>query len=202
MLFMSKRVKSRCRLSKKIFNFYKNIWGNPKKDFCRSMLSAKKKKVSLFGKFLMIKQGLKLFYSNLSEKSFKKYLILAIKSPSKTIDKFISILERRLDTVLYRSLFVSSFFEARQLINHGFVYINNKQVVLPHIKLYQQDFVYLKKIINSLDLFRFFILVKSMPNYLEMNFVCFTIIFLWDTNIANVYYPLNLKYSLINRFYK
>ena len=199
---MTNRIKSKYQSVKKLTNVYKNLWGNNKKDFCRSLLKVKKKKISFFGKLLLIKQSLKLFYSNIKEKSFKKYLNLAVISPSKTIDKLISSLERRLDTVLFRSLFVSSFSNARQLISHGLVSVNDKIIFSSKKKLYKGDHVYLNRVFKSFSLFRFFVMIRGIPNYLEINYRFFSIIFLWDNNLINTYFPIDNNYSLISKFYK
>lgn len=199
---MIKKTKSKYKSIRNLTGIYKNLWGNNKKDFYRSALILKRKKLSSFGKVLLIKQSLKLFYSNIKERCFKCYLNSAVKSPSKTMDKFISILESRLDTILFRSLFAFSFFEARQLITHGLVYVNKRIVFMPKKKIYFGDYVYVHKTLSSYDLFKFFVLVRSLPNYLEINYRCFTIAFLWRNNLSNTYYPVNTKYSLLTRFYK
>jgi small subunit ribosomal protein S4 len=41
------------------------------------------------------------------------------------------LLERRLDNVVYRSLFAFSRNQARQIVNHGFVFIDGKRVNVP-----------------------------------------------------------------------
>lgn len=199
---MTKRFKSKYSITKKLTNIYKNLWGNNNKDYLRSSLKVNKKKTSIFSKLFIIKQSFKLFYSNISEKSFKNYLNLSVKSPSKTIDKFVSFLERRLDTILFRSLFVFSFFSARQIINHGLVYLNKKVCLFPKKHVYKGDLIYVTKTLKLFDLFHFFLLSRSLSNYLEVNFKYNSIIFLWDINLINNYYPTNFKYSLISKFYK
>ncbi len=199
---MTKRLNSRYSITKKLTNVYKNLWGNNNKDYLRSVLKVKKKKTSTFAKLFIIKQSLKLFYSNISEKCFKNYLFLSVKSPSKSIDKFVSFLERRLDTILFRSLFVFSFCSARQIINHGLVYLNDKVCMLSKKQIYKKDFIFISKVLKSFDLFHFFLLNRSLSNYMEINYKYNSIIFLWDINLFNTYYPVNFRYSLINKFYK
>lgn len=199
---MTKRYKSKYHITKKLTNIYKNLWGNNNKDFLRSILKVKRKKTTTFAKLFIIKQSLKLFYSNLSEKCFKNYLNISIKSPSKTIDKLISYLERRLDTILFRSLFAFSFFSARQLINHGFVYLNNKVSLISKKSIYKGDVIFIAKTFKSFELFHFFLLNRSLTNYLEIDYKYNSIIFLWDINLANTYFPVKSKYSLINKIYR
>ena len=126
---MTKRLKSKFRICKKLNRNYNNIWGLPKGDSLRSVKPQKrKKKPSLYGKLLGVKQSFRFFYCNLQEKSFKRILKKSVNSPLTTLDRFVSFLESRLDVVLFRSCFASSMHNARQLINHGAVRVNGKMV--------------------------------------------------------------------------
>lgn len=198
---MSKRLKSKYSVCKKLNFVYKNIWGFEKKKFSRSLLVSKRKRSSYFGKLLNIKQSLKLFYSNISEVSFKNYINFSTKSPAKTTDKLVSILESRLDASIFRSCFVSSFHEARQLINHKFVFVNGKCATLVDKKLYAGDVVEIK-IKKSLNKnFSNVLLTRSLPFNLELDFKNKNFIFLWDTNLRNTYYPIKIDYSAISKYY-
>lgn len=150
---MTKRLNSKYKICKQKKGLYKNIFGVEKSTKFRSVrilkrnsFSAKQKfnKLSFFNKSLQIKQSLKHFYSNISEKTFQHLLIKSIKSQSKTINKLISLLESRIDSVLYRASFVTSFHMSRQLINHGFVFVNSKQIYSNQISLFQGDFIEIK----------------------------------------------------------
>lgn len=198
---MSKRLKSKYSVCKKLNFVYKNIWGFEKKNFSRSLLINKRKKSSFFGKLLNIKQSLKFFYSNISESSFKNYISFSTKSPAKTIDKLVSILESRLDTSIFRSCFVSSFYEARQLINHKFVFVNGECVTLVDKKLYAGDLVEIRIQKNLNKNFYNVLLTRSLPSNLELDFKNKVFIFLWDTDLKNVYYPIKVDYSAISRYY-
>jgi len=172
------------------------------KDYCRSVLARKKTKSTSYGKILNVKQSLKLYYSNVSERLFKNFMKKSVKSPSKTNDKLISILESRLDSVLYRSCLVRSFHEARQLINHGFVIVNGDKVTTCGRKLKQGDIIKLNiKFLNK-DLFYSIVSSRSIPSYIELDIARYSFVFLWDTNLSNVYYPVKVNYFNISRFYK
>ena len=73
---------------------------------------------------MMQRQLFKLFYGGLSAKYLKTLFKTSIKSNIK--NDFISKMESRLDVILYRSHFSVSIRNARQLILHGHIYINNK----------------------------------------------------------------------------
>ena len=199
---MTKRILSKYSVCKKLKSRYKNLWGLKKKDTCRSVLSRRKKRLTPFGKLLDIKQSLRLFYSNLGENSFKRNVKSSLQSPSKTLDKLTSLIESRLDSVIFRSCFVVSFQEARQLISHRFVTVNGIYTISPNKKINKGDIIIIKNYSISKTTFLNLITSRSIPNYLELDFKNFTIAFLWDTNFMNCYYPINTNYSNITRYYK
>jgi small subunit ribosomal protein S4 len=173
---MTKRLQSKYSVCKKLKSPYKNLWGVDKKKNCRSITNIKKRRVSSFGKLLDIKQSLKFFYPNIGEHLFKKNIKYSIKSPSKTIDKLVSILESRLDSVLFRSCLVNSFHEARQLINHKYITVNNSLVNNPSRKLKKGDIIKLN--LKKFDELNFLKLLssRSIPNYIELDLNTLTII--------------------------
>jgi len=204
---MTKRLKSKYSVCKKIKNTYKNLWGSKSKECFRSLVSKKKHKLSYFSKLLNIKQTLKFFYSNIKELTFKKYIFYSVSSQSKTVDKLVSILESRVDTLLFRSCLVGSFHEARQFINHKFVLVNNMYVVSPNLILKKGDFIQLKfckRKLLSLNVknFQEKLYARSFPSYIEINLNFLFIVFLWDVNLKTVYYPIDLFYQNIGRYYK
>jgi len=199
---MTKRLSSKYSVCKKLKSPYKNLWGIEKKDFCRSVTTKKRKRLTPFSRLLNIKQSLKFFYSNINENSFKRFIKFSIKSPSKTIDKLCSIIETRVDTIIYRSCLVKSFQEARQLINHGFVYINGFPASYPDKKVNKSDIVTIKFKFFDKDIFLKTLLSRSIPNHLELDLTNFSIVLLWDSNFKNTYYPIKEKYTDISRYYK
>lgn len=209
---MTKRSESKFRICKKLNRNYNNIWGLPKGESLRSVKNEKrkKKKSSLYGKLLGVKQSFKFFYCNLQEKSFKRILKQSVESPLTTLDRFVSFLESRLDVVLFRSCFVSSMFESRQLISHGNVKVNGKVVRNPGSNLIQLDIIEIdvnlfqneSRIQNISNDLRKNFSSRSLPSYLEVDYKTLTIVFLWDPNYKSTYYPINANYSIIQRFYR
>lgn len=209
---MTKRLESKFHICKKLNQNYKNIWGLPKGESLRSVKNKKKnkKKLSVYGKLLSVKQSLKLFYCNMQEKAFKRLLKKSVKSPLTTLDRFVSFLERRLDVVLFRSSFCSSLYKARQMINHQNVLINGKSVDDPSTRLSQLDIVELKKSLIT-EKFEDNLILRNikynfnsrfLPPHLEIDYKSLTIVFLWDPNYKNTYYPIKANYGIIHRFYR
>jgi small subunit ribosomal protein S4 len=56
----------------------------------------------------------------------------------------IGLLERRLDTIVYRAKFVPTVFAARQFISHGHVKVNGRRVTIPSYRVKVEDVVEVK----------------------------------------------------------
>lgn len=94
----------------------------------------KRKKLSGFGKQLREKQKVKRIYGIL-ERQFSNYVAEASKKSGDTSKFLLSYLESRLDNVVYRSGIAPSRAAARQLVNHGHVLVNGKQVDIPSYRV-------------------------------------------------------------------
>lgn len=199
---MSKRIQSKYSVCKRLNLPYKNLWGLYFKDYLRSVSSKKKNRLSTYKNFLDIKQSLKMFYSNIKERSFKYYIKNSVYSPTITLDKLVSLLENRLDTVLFRSCFVVSFQQARQLINHGKITVNEVKILSSSRKVKKGDIIRLSKTLIRTCTFYNVLYSRSISNYLELDWFNFSIIFLWDVDYMNSYYPINVNYFDILRFYR
>jgi small subunit ribosomal protein S4 len=88
------------------------------------------KKLSEYGKQLQEKQKVKLMYG-VRERQFRRFFSLAVREPGVTGESLLSLLERRLDNVIYRLRMAISRVQARQLIVHGHVTVNGRRVSSP-----------------------------------------------------------------------
>jgi len=103
---------------------------------------------------LQNKQRLSLYYGKL-RKSYLKFLVKSTlknfrNENTNATSLFIEKLETRLDTVLYRTYFSYSFSNARQLISHKKVYVNNKIVQYNSYLLKKGDLITFDKDIFSI----------------------------------------------------
>lgn len=89
-----------------------------------------RRKPSEYAIQLREKQKVKRMYGVL-ERQFVKYYTLASRKKAATGDALLSILETRLDNVVYRINLASSRQQARQLVSHGHVRINEQKVTIP-----------------------------------------------------------------------
>ena len=76
------------------------------------------------------KQKVKFVYG-MQEKQFRGYYEKASRAEGNTGEVLLSMLERRLDNVVYRLGYASTRREARQLVNHGHFTVNGKRVNIP-----------------------------------------------------------------------
>ncbi len=87
-------------------------------------------KKSEYAMQLTEKQKVKFVYGIL-EKQFHMYFEKAERMSGNTGANLLSLVERRLDNVVYRLGFAATRREARQLVNHGHYTVNGKRVNIP-----------------------------------------------------------------------
>jgi small subunit ribosomal protein S4 len=104
---------------------------------------------SQYGRQLREKQKVKRFYG-VAERQFRKYIALALKTKGNTGDALFSILERRLDNVVFRLGFANSRTHARQIVSHRHVYINGKRVNIPSYQVSTGEVVTLSAKITNI----------------------------------------------------
>lgn len=97
-------------------------------------------KFSEYGLQLREKQKIKRIYG-LVEKQFRNLFDKAERAKGITGTNLLTMLERRLDNVAYRSGFANSRAEARQLIRHGHFSVNGRRVNIPSFLINKGDLV-------------------------------------------------------------
>jgi small subunit ribosomal protein S4 len=101
-------------------------------------------KTSDYGVQLREKQKVRRIYGIL-EKQFRGYFQEADRMRGVTGENLLSLLERRLDNVIYRLGFASSRTESRQLVRHGHFTINGRKVNIPSIQIKVGDVIELRE---------------------------------------------------------
>src|SRR3954452_6873004 len=97
-------------------------------------------KFSEYGLQLREKQKIKRIYG-LVEKQFRNLFEDAERQKGVTGSNLLTMLERRLDNVAYRSGFANSRAEARQLVRHGHFSVNGQRVDVPSFLVKKGDLV-------------------------------------------------------------
>lgn len=102
------------------------------------------RKVSEYGLQLREKQKAKFIYGVL-EKPFRNYYEKADQMKGLTGLNLMTILESRLDNVVFRLGFARTRKEARQIVDHKFVTVNGKQVNIPSYLVKAGDVIEIKE---------------------------------------------------------
>ena len=128
-------------------------------------------KVSDYGVQLREKQKVRRIYGIL-EKQFRGYFERADRMKGVTGENLLTLLERRLDNVVYRLGFASSRIEARQLVRHGHFTLNGRKANIPSIQVKVADVIELREksrnvaaIVESLDA----VVRRGIPQWLELD---------------------------------
>src|SRR3972149_2238835 len=87
-------------------------------------------KLTDYGLHLREKQKVKNHYG-LLERQFRRLFALAERGKGNTGEALMSLLERRLDNIVYRLGFGKSRSQARLLIAHGHIVVNRRRVSIP-----------------------------------------------------------------------
>lgn len=130
-----------------------------------------RKKQSEYGVQLNEKQKVKFIYGVL-EKQFHKYYVMATKKHGITGEELLSILETRLDNVVFRLGLANTRREARQIVNHGHILVNGKKVNIPSYLVKAGDVVAVReKSRNSVHMKNIMEAnaSRSVPKWLDMD---------------------------------
>ena len=117
------------------------------------------------------KQKAKRYYGIL-EKQFKNYFEKADRQPGQTGENLLTMIERRLDNVVYRMGLSASRKEARQLVLHGHFTVNGKKVNIPSYEVRKGDVIALKDDSKKLPKFKMLIeniTARTVPGWMDVD---------------------------------
>jgi len=204
---MTKRLNARHKVDRKLGC---NLWGRPKSPFNKRNSRpgqhgslGQKPKLSDYGTQLFAKQKLKFYYGDITEKQFNNIYKKASQMRGDTGQILIELLERRLDTVVYRMKFVPTIFSARQFINHGHVKINGKKVNISSYSVKDNDLIEVKSKSKNINIVQESISSqeREIPEYLEVDPKEFKGRFLRAPLIHDVPYPVTMEPNLVIEYY-
>ena len=130
-----------------------------------------RRKVSEYGIQLKEKQKLKFIYGVL-EKPFHHYFELASKMEGQAGNNLITILESRLDNIVFRMGYALTRRDARQLATHGHFLVNGQRVDIPSYRVKEGDVITLREKSRSSAKFKDTIeqtASRTTPLWLEVN---------------------------------
>jgi small subunit ribosomal protein S4 len=203
---MTKRLEAKHKLDRRMGQ---NIWGRPKSPVNRREYGPgqhgqrRKGKLSDFGVQLRAKQKLKGYYANISEKQFRGIYAEAIRLKGDSGAHLIGLLERRLDSVIYRAKFVPTVFAARQFINHGHVKVNGRRVNIASFRLKAGDLVEVKEKSKQMALVMEAtgLPERDVPDYIEVDHHKMTAKLARVPQITEVPYPVQMEPHLVVEYY-
>ncbi len=131
-----------------------------KRNYAPGQHGQGRKKVSNYGLQLREKQKVKRIYGVL-ETQFRNLYERAENMPGKAGENLLSLLERRLDNVVYRMGLASSRKEARQLVTHGHFTLNGNKVDIPSLIVKVGDVIEVKEKSRSSAKFKNLVEVNS-----------------------------------------
>ena len=134
---MTKRIRAKSKLERRLGE---NLWGRPKsptnkRAYPPGQHGQRRRKQTDYGIQLQGKQKLRGYYGNIGERQFRRYYHEAVRRKGDTGAHLVELLERRLDTTLYRAKFAPTMFAARQFISHGHILVDGKRVTIPSYSL-------------------------------------------------------------------
>ncbi|WP_304170071.1 30S ribosomal protein S4 [Phenylobacterium aquaticum] len=203
---MSKRHSAKYKIDRRMGE---NIWGRPKSPINQRAYGPgqhgqrRKQKVSDFGLQLRAKQKLKGYYGNLTEKQFSRTYDEAARRKGNTAETLISLLEARLDAVVYRAKFVPTVFAARQFVNHGHVLVNGKRVNIASYRVKVGDIVSVRERSKNMALVLEALQSgeRDWPDYVEVDAKAMTAKFIRAPELSEVPYPVKMEPNLVVEFY-
>lgn len=197
--------------NKKCFLVNENIWNNKKflklkkkeknisnKNEITNLINSKfekpKSRKHLYKKRLYSKQLFKLFYGCMNEYKLKNLFLYSIKKNNKNIiENFIVMLESKIDIVLVRLNIVKNVFQARQLITHKKIKVNNKIISSTNIFLKEGSTI-------SVD--SMFLKDINILSYIEYNRKLNVFVFLKKPLFKDISYPFSLNTQLVLEYLK
>ena len=203
---MTKRHEAKYKIDRRLGQ---NIWGRPKSPINKREYGPgqhgqrRKGKLSDYGVQLRAKQKLKGYYANMSERHFHGLYDEARRLKGDTGANMIGLLERRLDTMIYRAKFVPTVFAARQFVNHGHIKVNGRRVTVPSFRVKVGDLIEVKDKSKQLALVleATALAERDVPDYVDVDHSKMTAKLSRVPAIGDVPYPVMMEPHLVVEYY-
>ncbi|MDD4616685.1 MAG: 30S ribosomal protein S4 [Alphaproteobacteria bacterium] len=202
---MTKRLESKHKIDRRLGV---SLWGRPKspinkRDYRPGQHGQRRGKPSDYGVQLNAKQKLRGYYGNIGERQFRRYYQEAMRRKGNNAEILIQLLERRLDAVVYRMKFAATVFAARQLVNHGHVLVNGKNVNIASYSVKDGDVIELRGkakqfavVLAAAELAE-----RDVPDYINVDPKEMKGTFIRTPAMTDVPYPVQMEPNLVIEFY-
>ena len=203
---MTKRREAKYKIDRRMGQ---NIWGRPKSPSTAantapaSTASAARASCPTSACSCAPSRSSRAITPTFRERQFHGIYVEAGRMKGDTGENLIGLLERRLDTVVYRAKFVATMFAARQFINHGHVKVNGRRVNISSYKLKVGDVVEVKESSKQLAM----VLEASqlgerdVPDFIEVDHSKMTAKFARIPHLSDVPFAVQMEPHLIVEFY-
>ena len=203
---MTRRLASKHKVDRRL---KVNLWGRPKSPFNSRNFppgqhgKSRRTKTSDYGMQLEAKQKMKFYYGNMNERQFRNVFRKALSKKGNTSENLIALLERRLDTVIYRAKFAITVFLARQLINHGHIRVNGKKVNIPSYLVKEEDAIEVRDKSKELTTIVGSLVNKEreIPEYIQMDEKNRKAKLIRIPKFSEVPYPTIMEPNLVIEYY-
>ena len=203
---MTKRINAKHKIDRRL---KVNLWGRPKSPFNTRAYPPgqhgqnKRGKPTDYGIQLSAKQKLKSYYGNINERQFRNIYRKALTKKGDTTENLIGLLERRLDTVVYRAKLTPTVFAARQLINHGHVRVNQKKVNISSYLVNETDVIEIREKSKTLPFIDGSLSSKErdVPEYIQLDDKNKIVQLIRIPKFAEVPYPVIMEPNLVIEYY-
>ncbi|MFO1047423.1 MAG: 30S ribosomal protein S4 [Geminicoccaceae bacterium] len=202
---MTKRISAKNKICRRLGV---NLWGRPKsplarRDYPPGEHGQKRRKLSDYAQQLAAKQKFKHYYANMTERQFRRAYETASRQRGDTAENLIGLLERRLDTVVYRVCLAPTPFAARQLVNHGHVLVNGKRVNIASYQVREGDVVEIAErsknhphMLESVQHPE-----RDVPEYITFDSKGLKAQFVRVPKLQDVPYPVQMEPNLVIEYY-
>ncbi|MFO1075012.1 MAG: 30S ribosomal protein S4 [Geminicoccaceae bacterium] len=202
---MTKRIEAKSKICRRLGV---NLWGRQKnplarRDYAPGEHGQKRRKLSDYALQLAAKQKLRRYYANMTERQFRRAYETASRLRGDTAENLIGLLERRLDTVVYRVNLAPTPFAARQLINHGHVQVNGRRVNIASYQVREGDVIEIVErsrnhpnMLESVQRPE-----RDVPEYLTFDSKGLKAQFVRMPKLQDVPYPVQMEPNLVIEYY-
>ena len=202
---MARRIQAKYKIDRRLGV---NLWGRAKspfntRNYAPGEHGKERSKLSDYCIQLRAKQKLRGYYGTLGEKQFRKIFTEAVRRIGDTSENLIGLLERRLDSVVYRLKFANTIFAARQIVSHGHIRVNGKKVNIPSYTVKEGDEIAVvdsmkdnTNIANAIASTE-----RDVPDYYEVDSKGLKGKFIRIPKLSDVPYPVQMEPNLVVEFY-
>ncbi|MFZ3232780.1 MAG: 30S ribosomal protein S4 [Patescibacteria group bacterium] len=146
-----------------------NLFGSEKYDLSqnhRKPLTSRFGKTSGFGLQLRKKQAAKRMFG-LTERQFSNYYKKAVRMNGVLGENMLSLLERRLDNVVFKANFARTIMQGRQFVGHAHLLVNGKKVNIPSYQVSVGDVISIRERLKESPVYK--TLVLELEEFVKTN---------------------------------